>query len=82
MQHFSNPVIALMKGSLLEQFLILKKKNVFVIIISLPFQQTFIPVSIVGSTWNLVEIGKVVSEGKLLNNIMVLYMYTAQGQGR
>ena len=29
----------------------------------------------------MVEIGQVVSE-KLFNNIMILYMYTAQGQGK
>ena len=28
-----------------------------------------------------VEIGQVVSEEKLFNNIMILYMYTEQGQG-
>ena len=28
------------------------------------------------------KIGQVVSEEKLFNNIMILYMYTAQGQGK
>ena len=30
----------------------------------------------------LVEIGREVSEKKLFNNILILYMYTAQGQGK
>ena len=28
------------------------------------------------------EIGQVVSEEKLFNNIMILYMYTLKGQGK
>ena len=44
-----------------------------------PFEQTLIPVSTVGLTWNLVEIGQVVPE-KLFQNIMILYMYIAQVQ--
>ena len=42
-----------------------------------PFEQTFNPVSTVGSTWNWVEIGQLISEEKVFNNIMILYMYTA-----
>ena len=39
--------------------------------------------STVEVTWNLVEIGQVGSDEKSLNNyIMILYMYTAQGQGK
>ena len=29
---------------------------------------------------NWVEIGQMISKEKVLNNIMILYMYTAQGQ--
>ena len=47
-----------------------------------PFEQTLNPVPTVGSTWNLVEIGQLISEGKVFNNIMILYMYTAYGQGK
>ena len=54
-----------------------------------PFEQILNPVSTVWSawnlmkigqvvSWNLVKIGQVVSEEKLFNNIMFLYMYTAQ----
>ena len=39
-------------------------------------------ISTVVSMWNLVEIGQVISEEKLLNYIMLLYMYTAQRQGK
>ena len=35
------------------------------------------PLSTVGSTWNLVETGQLISEEKVFNNIMILYMYTA-----
>ena len=45
-----------------------------------PFEQTLNPVSTVGLTWNLVEIGQLISEDKLFNNIMILYMYTTLGQ--
>ena len=38
-------------------------------------------ISTLGLTWNLVEIDQVVSEEKF-NNIMIIYMYTAQGQGK
>ena len=77
-----------MKGSSFEQFLVLKKKNVFLgfflIIIILPcmgvtvngawpLEQTLNPVSTVGSTWNLVDIGQQISEEKLFNAIL----YTA-----
>ena len=44
------------------------------------FEQTLNPLSTVGSTWNLVKIGQVVSEEKLFHNIMILYMYKAQEQ--
>ena len=47
-----------------------------------PFEQTLNPVSTVGSAWNFVETGQVVSEEKLFNNILILYMYTAQRQGK
>ena len=47
-----------------------------------PFEQTFNPVSTVRSTWNLVKIDQVVLEEKLFKNIMILYVYTAQGQGK
>ena len=47
-----------------------------------PFEQILNPVLTVEWTWNLVEIGQQVSEEKLFHNIMILYMYTAQGQGR
>ena len=46
-----------------------------------PFEQAVNPVSTVGSTWNLVKTGQVVSEEKF-NNIIILYMYTAQGKGK
>ena len=74
-----------MKGSSsFEHFLVLKK-NVFYIINFLlymgmtvngvwSFEQTFYPFSTVGSTRNLVENGQVVSEEKLFNNIIILYM--------
>ena len=81
-----------MKGSLSEHFLVLKKNMLFIIIILpymdmtvngvWPFEQTVNPVLTVGSTWNLVEIGQLISEEKVFNNIMVLYMHTAQGQGK
>ena len=69
------------------------KKNVIFIIIILPymgvtvdgawpFEQTLTLVSTVRSTWNLVKTDQVVSEEKLFNNNMMLYMYTAQGQGK
>ena len=32
---------------------------------------------LVGSIWNLVEVGQLISEEKVFNNIMILYMYTA-----
>ena len=38
---------------------------------------TLNPVSKAGATWNLVEIGQLISEEKVFNNIMILYMYTA-----
>ena len=47
-----------------------------------PFEQNFNPVSTVGSTWNLVKIGQIVSEEKLFKNIMISNMYTAQRQGK
>ena len=47
-----------------------------------PFEQTLNPVSTVGSTWNLVEIDQLISEEKVFNNIMILYMYTAYRQGK
>ena len=47
-----------------------------------PFEQMLNLISTVGSTWNLVKIGQVVWEENLLNNIMILYMYTAQGEGK
>ena len=37
------------------------------------FEQTLNHISTVGSMWNLVEIGQLVSE-VLFNNIMILYM--------
>ena len=42
-----------------------------------PFEQTLNPVSTVGSTWNLVDFGQLISEEKEFNNIMILYMYAA-----
>ena len=42
-----------------------------------PFEHILNPISTVGSTWNLVEIGQLISEEKVFNNIMILYMYTA-----
>ena len=45
------------------------------------FKQILHPVSTVGSIWTLVETGQVVS-ADLFNNIMIFYMYTAQGQGK
>ena len=47
-----------------------------------PFEQTLNSISTVGSTWNLEEIGLVHSEANLFNYIMILYMYTAQRQGK
>ena len=45
------------------------------------FEQTLNPVSTIGSTWNLLETGQVVSEEKLFNNI-ILYISTAEaGEG-
>ena len=41
------------------------------------FESSLNPVSTVGSTWNLVEIGQLISEVKVFNNNMILYMYTA-----
>ena len=41
-----------------------------------PFEQTLKLVSTVGLTWNLVEIGQLISEEKVFNNIMILYMCT------
>ena len=79
-----------MKGSSFEQTLVVKKKNAFTIFIIInlpymditvngawPFKQTLNPVSTVGSTWKLVENGQQISEEKVFNNIMILYMYTA-----
>ena len=45
------------------------------------FEQTINPISRVGPTWSLVDFGQVVSE-EMFNNIMILYMYTAQKQGK
>ena len=42
-----------------------------------PAEQTLNPVSTIGSTWKLVEIGQLTSEEKVFNNIIVSYMYTA-----
>ena len=42
-----------------------------------PFKQTLNHVSTVWSTWNLVEIGQLISEEKVFNNIVILYMYMA-----
>ena len=47
-----------------------------------PFEQTLNPVLTVGSTWNLVEIGQLISVEKVFYNIMILYIYTAYGQGK
>ena len=82
-----------MKGSSFEHFLVLKQKNAFFIIKILrymvttangawPFELTLNPISTVGSTWNLVEIGQLISEEKVFNNIMILYMYIAQLYGK
>ena len=43
-----------------------------------PFEQTLNSVSTIGLRWNLVKTGQVVSE-ELYNNMMILYMSTAQG---
>ena len=40
-------------------------------------KKTLNPVQTVGLTWNLVKIGQVVSEEKLFNNIMILYMHSS-----
>ena len=79
---FFNFVIANNERSSVEQFLVLKKKNLFWYLFIYVFILSFIfflnPVSTVGSTWNLVKIGQVVSEEKLFNNITILCMYIAQ----
>ena len=41
-----------------------------------PFEQTLNPVSTVGSAWNLIEIGQLISEESVFSNIMTLYMFT------
>ena len=46
-----------------------------------PFEQILNPVLTLGSTWNLVEIGQMISDEKVVNNIMIVYTYTAQLQG-
>ena len=83
-----------MKGSSFEQLLVLKKKNVFIIIIIIII---IFCICGYDSRWGVsiwtnsqsrfssrIDVkfgGQVVSE-ELFNNIMILYMYTAQGRGR
>ena len=47
-----------------------------------PLEQTLNPISTVRSMWSLLEIDQVLSKEKLFNNIMISYMYTAQGEGK
>ena len=92
MQHFSNPVIAINERIIIWASLGFEEEEcvvVFLIIIIIlpympmtvngawPFEQTLNPVLTVGSTWNLMEDGQLISEEKVFNNIMILYMYTA-----
>ena len=80
-----------MKGSSYEQFLVLKKNEFFIIIFlryigmtvegAWQFEQNLYPISTVGLPWNLVKIGQVVSEEKLFNNVMTLYI-NQHGQGK
>ena len=89
MQHFSNPVIATNERIIIWAGLGFEEVEcVYFIIIILPymgmtvngaklFEQTLNPVWTVGSTWNLVENGRLISEEKVINNITILSMYTA-----
>ena len=40
-----------------------------------PFEQTFVPPSQGGSTWNLASIGPVVSEEKMFENVDIIHTY-------
>ena len=85
MQHFSNPVIATTERSVISAILGLEEVCVFIIIFLpynimgmtvngvWPFEQTLNPVSTVGSTWNLVETGEVVSEESLFDKFIHVY---------
>ena len=80
MQHFSDAVIATNERIIIWAVLGFEEECVFIIIFFTIYghdSQWSMTILI----WNLVEIGQVVSEEKLFNNIMILYMYTTQGQG-
>ena len=89
MQTFFNPVIATKERIIMWTVLGFEKEKYVVFFYyfltymgmtingAWPFAQTLNPIPTVGSTWNLVEIGQVVSDQKLFNNTIVLYMYTA-----
>ena len=77
----------LMKESSFERFW---RRMCFLSLLVLPymgitdngtFEQTLNPASTVGSTWNLVKIGQVVSEDELFDSIMILYMYIERELG-
>ena len=94
MQHFSNPVIVTYERMIII-WVVFGFEEEFVFFISIispymgmtvnkawPFEQTLNPFSTVGSTWNLVEIGQLISEEKVFDNIMIIYRYTAYEQGK
>ena len=88
--HFSNPVTATNERIIIWTFLGFEEECAFLSFFffyhymgmiadrACPFEQTLNPVSTIRSTWNFVEIGEVVSEEKLFNNLMILYTYLAQ----
>ena len=47
-----------------------------------PFEQTFVPLSQEGSTWNLASIGSVVSEEKMFENVDTPTYTHTHGQER
>ena len=80
MHQFSNPVIATNEMIIISAVLGFEEEKCcffFIINEARALEETLNPVSSVGSTWNLAEIGQLISEEKVFNNIMILYMYTA-----
>ena len=76
-----------MKGSSFEQFLVFKKNVLFFFYYHYftiyahdksmecdHLTKPTMPLSTVGSTWNLVKIGQMISDKKVFNNIMILYI--------
>ena len=88
---FESPMLYTIARFSLKAFLVLEKKILSVLPYmgmtailftdAEPFEQSVNIPSTEGLMWNLVRIGQVVSE-KMFKDLMVLYLYIAQGQGQ